>query len=98
LQLLGKNPNKIGNEGNKYEMYRKFMVAKETLANVGYSDAALLEDIRKNVLANSKSFIKGVDHSYYDYKQGVAKFESLKSFMGSNPSLASLSTITKGFS
>jgi len=48
-------------------MYRKFMIARGSFVNIGQSDEILLENIRQNVLANSKSFIEGVDHTYYDY-------------------------------
>jgi hypothetical protein len=46
LTLLSKNSNITGNEGNKYEMYRKFTIAKQSLLKLGKSDADLLEEIR----------------------------------------------------
>ena len=52
----------------------------------------LLNEITQEVKSNTASFVRGGDDQYID-KYGQKQSISLKSFLGANPSLASLSTM-----
>lgn len=96
---------RVTNEGNKFEIYRKYLIMKQT-----NKDKNLLQQITQEVMSNTKSFAVGEDFEYtttannwllspsinlqdLNDNQEITRYESLKSFMGSNPSLASLSTL-----
>lgn len=101
------NGKRITNEGNKFEIYRKYLIQKQD-----NKDKNLLSKIAQEVMSNTKSFAKGQDFEYSttadrwllspsinlqeiadQQNTQIERYESLKSFMGSNPSLASLSTL-----
>lgn len=72
------------NVGRQYEFYRKATMA-------GISDQSSLQKLKASISSDTVSFVKGVDFAYS--KDGQSYFESLKSFVGGAPSLASLSTV-----
>ena len=72
------------NVGRQYEFYRKATIA-------GITDQSSLQKLKASISSDTVSFVKGVDFAYS--KDGQSYFESLKSFVGGSPSLASLSTI-----
>lgn len=74
----------FSNTGRQYEFYRKATIA-------GISDASALQKLKDSISSDTTSFVKGVDFAYS--KDGQQYFESLKSFIGGAPSLASLSTV-----
>lgn len=95
LSFIQNKPGTFGNEGNKYEMYRKFRMLDQSYYSDDYR-SELLERVRQEVMSNTTSFVKGVDHAYM---QGyTARFESIKSLFGSNPTLGTLRTMERTFS
>lgn len=94
LDFIKDKPGTFGNEGNKYEMYRKFKMADQSYYSDNYR-SELLERTRQEVMSNTTSFVRGVDHAYM---QGyTAKYESIKSLFGSNPTLGTLRTMERTF-
>lgn len=83
----------LKNKGNKYEIYKKFArLSQELNISDKQMRQELLDEIIQEVKSNTASFVKGGDDQYLD-KYGQKQSISLKSFLGGNPSLASLSTM-----
>ena len=94
LNFIKDKPGTFGNEGNKYEMYYKFKILDQSYYSDDYR-SEILERTRQEVMSNTTSFVKGVD---YAYMQGyTAKYESIKSLFGKNPTLGTLQTMERTF-
>lgn len=75
----------ITNIGRQYELFRKG-------SNLLYLQNSILGQYT-SVNSDTTSFVKGVDSVSKDNVTGQYSYESLKSFIGGDPSLANLSTI-----
>lgn len=75
----------ITNIGRQYELFK-------SNTNILYLENSVLEQYAL-VNRDTTSFIKGEDYISKDSETGQYSYESLKSFMGRDPSLANLSTI-----
>lgn len=71
--------------GRQYEFFKKG-------TDSSYLESTTLEELAK-VARDTTSFVKGVDYIGTDDITGQKSYESLKSFLGGNPSFANLSTI-----
>lgn len=73
------------NIGRQYELFK-------SSSNILYLENSILGQ-QTSVNSDTTSFVKGVDYISKDSETGQYSYESLKSFMGRDPSLANLSTI-----
>ena len=83
--LLNNGVSPFTSQGRQYEFFKKsdyLYVLNNTSLNA----------LKESISSDNTSFVRGVDFAYWNKTSG-AHFESLKSFIGGNPSLASLSTI-----
>lgn len=71
--------------GRQYEFFKKAQAK-----NIMHDESALIK-LRESVSGDRLSFVKGVDFAYQD--NSGYHFESLKSFIGGSPSLASFTTL-----